>query len=170
MAISQAIEFLRAALSGGSLPATVVRAQAKAAGVSWAAARRAKQRIGVEALRKSEGGGGAGCWFWSLPVQGAKGVGQGVQDAQFTQLNQPAQLNQFAPPAQLTQAVQPAAQPPAAITPPRQRVITVKHRPVGPDEISHADWQNLGCSTERLKLFLRQRDQQFAQLGDKVNG
>jgi hypothetical protein len=52
-------------------------------------------------------------------------------------------------------------QPSAAITPPRQRVITVKHRPVGPDEISHADWQALGCSTERLKLFLRQRDQQL---------
>ena len=53
MAITQAIDFLRAVLGGGPLPVNVVRAQAKAAGVSWAAVRRAKQRIGVVAVRES---------------------------------------------------------------------------------------------------------------------
>jgi hypothetical protein len=145
MAMTQAIGFLRAALSGGPLPATVVRAQAKAANVSWAAARRAKQRIGVEARRESEGGAGAGRWLWLLPVQGA---GQGVQGAQAAQV---------AP----TQAAQPsAAQPPS-----RPRTITVKRpgiAPVGPDEISHELWQSLGCSVERLKEFLRQRGAETA--------
>ena len=143
MAITQAIEFLRAALGGGSLLANDVRARAKAAGVSWAAVRRAKQRIGVVAVRESEGSAGAGRWLWSLPK-----AQQGGQDAQQAQL----------------QAAQPLDAQPQPAQSPRQRVITVKRSPVGPDEISHEEWRALGCSVERLKEFLRQRSTETANV------
>jgi hypothetical protein len=146
MAIKRAIEFLRAALGAGPLPADDVRARAKAAGLSWASLRRAKPRIGIVALRESKSNTGEGKWLWSLPVS------QEVR-------------RQEAQPAQTAQAV-PA---PPATAPPRMREIIVR-RPgvaaVGPDQVTWADWQALGCSTERLKLFLRQRDQQAVQPGD----
>jgi hypothetical protein len=81
MAITQAIEFLRAVLSVGPLPANVMRARAKAAGLSWASLRRAKQQLGIEAVRESEGSAGAGRWLWSLPK--AQQDGQDAQQAQL---------------------------------------------------------------------------------------
>jgi hypothetical protein len=139
MAIGQAVSFLRELLAGGPLPTNEVRARAEAAGFAWAMIRRAKDHLGIEAIRKSEGSAGAGRWLWSLPVsQSAKAeqqVAQGVQAAQ----------------TQVAQAAQP---------PPRPREIKVRRPgvvPQGPDEISWEQWQAVGCSVERLKDFLRQR-------------
>ena len=64
------------------------------------------------------------------------------------------------PSGQGTRAVQPQAARPADVELPRQRVITVRRPgvvPQGPNEISHEQWHELGCSVERLKEFLRQR-------------
>jgi hypothetical protein len=110
MAISQAIEFLRAALGAGPLSANDVRARAKAAGLSWASLRRAKQQLGIEAVRESEGSAGAGRWLWSL------------QKAQ--QDGQDAQPSVVPPQAAQSQAAQPrAVQLPAAQPPPRDAIV-----------------------------------------------
>jgi hypothetical protein len=150
MAITQAIEFLRTALSGGPLSANDVRAQAKAAGVSWAAVRRGKSRIGIVTTRKSVGSAGDGQWFWSLP-KGQDAQAQGVQAAQVVQ-------------------AAPAAQPsmPRTILVRRPGVV-----PAGPNELSWEQWQALGSETgkdcPRIREFLRQREA-TSSLGGQTNG
>ena len=45
--------------------------------------------------------------------------------------------------------------------PPRRRVVTVRSRgvaPVGPDEISREQYEELGCDRERVIEFVRRRD------------
>lgn len=70
-ALDGACEFLRDMLEGGLTPASAVQSEAKAAGISAATLRRAKDRLGVRPKK------GAGGWYWRLPVQDAQGA-QGV--------------------------------------------------------------------------------------------
>jgi putative DNA primase/helicase len=67
---SEAEDFLRDILSGGSRPATEVEAEAKGAGVSWRTVRRAQKSLGIKPYRRAETGDGlgkAGRWYWALP-------------------------------------------------------------------------------------------------------
>jgi hypothetical protein len=144
MAKDQAINFLRDLLAGGPLPTNEVRARAEAAGFAWAMMRRVKNKLGVEAVRRSEGNVGDGEWLWSFP--GSQGTPAVSQDAP----PQGAQAAQAVP----TQAAQPS----------RQRMITVRRpgvAPQGPDEISWEVWESLGreqgTNCPRVKEFLRQR-------------
>jgi putative DNA primase/helicase len=66
-AASEASEFLRRTLASGPVPVRDLQAEAKAAGLSWATIRRAKDSIGVAAERKSEGREGKGEWQWVAP-------------------------------------------------------------------------------------------------------
>jgi hypothetical protein len=58
----EAQDLLRGILASGSVPTKDIQAEAKAAGLSWATIRRAKDRIGVRAAKT----GPDGCWVWSL--------------------------------------------------------------------------------------------------------
>ena len=60
-AVAKAEEFLREALALGMLPSTTVEAEAKEAGLSWAAVKRASTLIGVIKTRS-----GSGAWFWKM--------------------------------------------------------------------------------------------------------
>jgi hypothetical protein len=154
--------FLRELLVGGpllSLPSNTVRERVEAAGFAWSTVRRAKNQLGILAVRESEGGGGAGRWLWSLP-KGQAALAQTMQAAQAVQMKLQAAQAAPAAPTQVTQP--PAAQPPS-----HPRTITVKRpgiAPVGPDEISHELWQSLGCSVERLKKYLHQRSTEIANV------
>jgi putative DNA primase/helicase len=76
-AIDEAMDFLRAELEDGPMPAKDVQNGAKAAGHSEATLRRAKRRLGVRADKVAMRGG----WSWSLPPkmltesEDAQGVG-----------------------------------------------------------------------------------------------
>jgi hypothetical protein len=63
-------EFLRELLAGGPVPQKEVKAAAEGAGVAWRTVRRAKDRLGVDTVRETEGGfgSGSGRWLWSLKV------------------------------------------------------------------------------------------------------
>jgi putative DNA primase/helicase len=74
----EAADWLQALLAEGPMAAREIQAQTEAAGLSWATVRRAKDRLGIQPQRQSEGGDGSGKWVWSLPFQG-------LQDAQKTQ-------------------------------------------------------------------------------------
>ena len=63
---ADAEEFLREALAGGALAVIDLKADGKEAGLSWATIRRAKDRLGVVAQRKSHGRDGAGRWTWAM--------------------------------------------------------------------------------------------------------
>jgi hypothetical protein len=65
---ADAEEFLREALAGGAVAVTDLKADANQAGLSWATVRRAKDRLGVVALRESHGRDGAGRWTWAMPI------------------------------------------------------------------------------------------------------
>ena len=66
-ATEEAAEFLREVLADGPLPQKDIEAQADAAGLSWAAVKRAKKAAGVKAERRGvEGERGAGRWYWSI--------------------------------------------------------------------------------------------------------
>ena len=58
--------FLRERLAGGPVPQREVKADAEGAGLAWATVRRAKDRLGVVAQRKSHGRDGAGRWTWAM--------------------------------------------------------------------------------------------------------
>jgi putative DNA primase/helicase len=64
---AEAEEFLRDALADGPAPVTELQADAKAAGLSWATIRRAKDCLGVIAERESQGREGKGRWLWRVP-------------------------------------------------------------------------------------------------------
>jgi hypothetical protein len=152
-----AINFLQEQLGGGPVATNELQTRAQAAGIAWASLRRAKQQLGIEAVRESVGGAAAGKWFWSLPKQ------QAVQDAQTQAVQPPAAQPQAAQLSAVQAAQLQTAQstvPPVASPPPRSRVITVKRPGVaatGPDEISHEQWESLGRDTARLRAFLQQR-------------
>ncbi|OGT25299.1 MAG: hypothetical protein A2Z17_04395 [Gammaproteobacteria bacterium RBG_16_66_13] len=66
-AVDEAKQFLGSLLSYGPMPANDILEQAKAAGISAATLRRAKQDMGVRAFRRGEEGQrGAGEWLWEL--------------------------------------------------------------------------------------------------------
>jgi putative DNA primase/helicase len=65
---AEAEEFLRNALATGPVAMKDIQAEAKEAGLSWATVRRAKDRLGVEAERKSHGRDGGGRWTWAMPI------------------------------------------------------------------------------------------------------
>jgi putative DNA primase/helicase len=78
-ATEEAADFLREILAEGPLPQKDIEAQADAAGLSWAAVKRAKKAAGVTAERRGiEGERGAGRWYWSigsasLSIKGLRG-------------------------------------------------------------------------------------------------
>jgi RecA-family ATPase len=63
---SEAEELLRDMLASGPVAMKDIQAEAREAGLSWATVRRAKDRVGVVAERKSHGFGGKGEWLWRL--------------------------------------------------------------------------------------------------------
>jgi hypothetical protein len=65
-ALVEAEEFLKEMLAGGPVPVSELQAEVKAAGLSWATLRRAKNRLEVRSYRQSQGGDGEGHWYWSL--------------------------------------------------------------------------------------------------------
>jgi putative DNA primase/helicase len=69
-AMAEAEEFLKDILASGPVPQKDIKADAEGAGFSWATVRRAKDRLGVQAKRETEGAfaSGAGQWVWSLKV------------------------------------------------------------------------------------------------------
>jgi putative DNA primase/helicase len=60
---SEAEDFLREILADGAVPTRRILSEAKAAGLSWATVRRAKETLGVRAAKTALDGG----WAWSLP-------------------------------------------------------------------------------------------------------
>jgi hypothetical protein len=58
-----AMLWLRAVLAGGPLPQPRIKADAEAAGYSWATVRRAKDRLGIVPAKTGFDGG----WVWRLP-------------------------------------------------------------------------------------------------------
>lgn len=63
-----AVRFLHSLLEDGPLPTKIIRAEADGAGFSWATIRRAKDRLGVEAIKEGGVFGGKGAvWKWHLP-------------------------------------------------------------------------------------------------------
>ncbi|HVT17865.1 MAG TPA: AAA family ATPase [Thermoanaerobaculia bacterium] len=72
----EAREFLRTALGGAARPAREVVAAAREAGIAERTLKRAKQKEGVEALRRGFGEGSV--WMWRLPGAGLEGGARGV--------------------------------------------------------------------------------------------
>lgn len=68
----EAVDWLRDALSDGAVAVGELKADARAAGISWRTAQRAKDELGVRSFREGAigAGKGAGGWFWTLPDQG----------------------------------------------------------------------------------------------------
>lgn len=64
-ALEEAKQFLARRLANGPVPATVVRGDGEDAGHSWAAIRRAKRILGVEAVKDGMKGG----WMWEPPLK-----------------------------------------------------------------------------------------------------
>lgn len=90
-AVAEAVAFLREALAAGPRPAQALLAEARQAGISVAALRRAKKAAGVQVRRESAQGAarGKGRWLWFLeahlePLEhGARGLApRGDQDDQ----------------------------------------------------------------------------------------
>ena len=83
-ATEEAADFLREILADGPVSQKDVEAQADAAGLSWAAVKRAKKSAGVKAERRGiEGERGAGRWFWSIgdpspTIKGLRGSGENL--------------------------------------------------------------------------------------------
>ena len=66
-ALTEAIEFLRAALADGERTADDVTREARKSGISDRTLRRARREAGI--LKRREGFGPAGHWNWSLPLK-----------------------------------------------------------------------------------------------------
>jgi hypothetical protein len=148
MAVERAVIFLRELLAGGPLLSNNVRERVEAAGFAWSTIRRAKDQLGVEAVRESEGGGGSGRWRWVLP-KGQVALCRISQEAQAM----PVETQAAQSPANLAES--------STAQPLRQRVITVKRVPAGPNEISFEEWRALGSETgtdcPRIREFLQRR-------------
>ena len=65
--MSEAVTFLREALSDGPRKGTDVEAEAEQAGLSWEAVKRAKEHAGVESRKQR--GVQNGPWLWELAKQ-----------------------------------------------------------------------------------------------------
>jgi RecA-family ATPase len=62
-AVVEAEKFLNCILASGPVSTKEIQAETKAAGLSWATVRRAKDRLGVKAQKTGMNGG----WVWALP-------------------------------------------------------------------------------------------------------
>lgn len=65
--ISEACAFLRQQLRWSPVPATIVRAASKGAGISLRTLDRAKKALGVESFSERRSNGTRGIWYWYLP-------------------------------------------------------------------------------------------------------
>jgi hypothetical protein len=189
-AIDHAMNFLRDALGAGPINSKGVRKRAEGAGLAWATVRRAKERLGVQSIRHSENGDGAGEWIWSLS-QGAQILAP--QDARAlvpqeaqTDAAQDARRQQddhlpHSTPVQGAQTDEPqAAQAQGAHgnawqgarTAPRpKRHVVVRHRgaaAIGPDEVSWEEFETLDCDLSRVADYVRQRDLQERTVNAEV--
>lgn len=61
----EAEQWLRELIEAGPVRTEEIKAEAKAAGMTWATVRRAKENIGAKAIR--QGFGEDGGWYWKLP-------------------------------------------------------------------------------------------------------
>jgi putative DNA primase/helicase len=87
----EAGDWLSELVAIGEVDVKTIRSQAQAAGLSWATVRRAKDRLGIRAERRSEGGEGEGRWVWRLPTDGV----QGAQKSQGAHIRNVSTLGQF---------------------------------------------------------------------------
>jgi putative DNA primase/helicase len=71
-ALDSACEFLNDILAGGMTPSKTVEDDARAAGITKATLRRAREKLGVKPVKGATG------WYLKLPPEGAQGA-QGVQ-------------------------------------------------------------------------------------------
>jgi hypothetical protein len=179
-AIDHAMNFLRDALGAGPINSKGVRKRAEGAGLAWATVRRAKERLGVQSVRRSENGDGAGEWIWSLS-QGAQTLApqdaralvpqeaqtDAAQDARRQQDDhlpgstpvQGAQADE--PQVAQAQGAQGNAWQGAQATPRPKRHVVVRHRGAaanGPDEVNWEEFETLGCDLSRVADYVRQRD------------
>ena len=69
-ALAEAEDFLREVLSDGPVEANAVLKDARGAGISEKTLRRAKERLGVEAIRSGFGSGGRWCWRLPFTIDG----------------------------------------------------------------------------------------------------
>ena len=75
-----AAEFLEGLLADGPMPASEVKEEAEAEGISERTLKRAKQELGVEAVREGRSGEiGGDLWCWRLPFKGATDLDLGGQ-------------------------------------------------------------------------------------------
>lgn len=82
----EAAGWLTAVLGDGPMSAADVQSQAKAAGLTWATVRRAKDKVGIVPKRISEGADGTGRWVWALP-SGSATCSQPLQDAHVSEVS-----------------------------------------------------------------------------------
>jgi hypothetical protein len=66
-AMSEAKGFLQDMLTAGPMPQKAIMAEAQGAGISPATLRRAKDGLGVQAVRRPGDSGTEGAWWWRLP-------------------------------------------------------------------------------------------------------
>ena len=78
-----AVQNAMSALPPIAVPQKEVKAAAEGAGISWPSVRKAKERLGVTAVRELVGASGAGRWLWSLPARPTQDP-QGAQGAHFS--------------------------------------------------------------------------------------
>jgi hypothetical protein len=79
-ATAEAADFLQELLGGGPVPATDIKSQADAYGISWSAVKRAKKALGVLTTRRGvEGERGGGRWLWSLPGSPGLAVDEAIK-------------------------------------------------------------------------------------------
>jgi hypothetical protein len=69
-ATDEAVDWLREVLADGPVKAPEVQKQARQAGISDNALRRARERLGIKPVRRG-GFAGAGVWWWSIDAQNA---------------------------------------------------------------------------------------------------
>lgn len=168
----------------GAKPANVIRTEAEAADHSWASVRRAKDLLNIKSERRDDQ------WFWSLPdqLQGAQahaGAAQGAhapgaQNEQDAQAPMTKTQDDQAQGAQITAGVaqdahaladlaqdaqrqdDQGAQGAQELPPLPKRVITIKRHgeASGPDEMSWAEFEAIGCDRTRVREYVKQRDLQ----------
>jgi hypothetical protein len=68
----EAANWLRDLLADAPMAVKDIQSQTSAAGLSWAAVRRAKDHLRIKPTRLSEGNDGAGKWLWALPPEVAR--------------------------------------------------------------------------------------------------
>jgi KaiC/GvpD/RAD55 family RecA-like ATPase len=82
---AEAEAFLTDILATDPVPQKQVKETADGAGIAWATVRRAKSRLGVQAVRESIGAAGEGQWLWKLPSVAR--CSTDPQDAQCSNVN-----------------------------------------------------------------------------------